>query len=355
MKRGLRLLVLVALLLPLSSSVTPSSAGPDGDSEILVLSRNKLGQHGCHKVCTHISVLNPSTESSREVISEQDILEAQWSPDRTRIAFSARQAQSADPIISIVESDGSNPFNLGMSGYGEGQLDWSPDGSQLVFTHFDVESFYGSIYRRRTNVGSGPHRISQGPRCVCDNPVWSPDGELIAHRKGDGIAIKRRGGWLLREIKPKGISLRDPVWFPGGKRLLVRGYIESRDTGEVFIVRVKKGSPKQITGRPSLHELDMSFSPDGTKLVFVRSDCGWDCDYDIWTMDSNGANATRLAGSNNGEVSPVWSPDGTRIAFSGYGGTGYDYDLYTMNADGTDKKVVFATDQDDYAKGWGSK
>jgi Tol biopolymer transport system component len=65
------------------------------------------------------------------------------------------------------------------------------------------------------------------------------------------------------------------------------------------------------------------------------------CDYsagpyqcDIWTMDGDGANAANITNTpTQSENGPVWSPDGTKIAFSR--GDDYLHDLWVMAADGS--------------------
>jgi Tol biopolymer transport system component len=65
------------------------------------------------------------------------------------------------------------------------------------------------------------------------------------------------------------------------------------------------------------------------------------CDYstgeyqcDIWTMDGDGANAVNITNSpTESETGPVWSPDGTKIAFSR--GDDYLQALWAMAADGS--------------------
>ena len=74
-------------------------------------------------------------------------------------------------------------------------------------------------------------------------------------------------------------------------------------------------------------------SPDGKKIALTLS---MDGNTEIYVMDSNGQNLTRLTDSWGQDVSPTWSPDGKRIAFvSSRSGNPH---IYIMNADGSNPK-----------------
>lgn len=55
-----------------------------------------------------------------------------------------------------------------------------------------------------------------------------------------------------------------------------------------------------------------SWSPDGRKLVFKRTLNGFD---HLYTMDADGLNLTQITHGTLDEDWPVWSPDGSRIAY----------------------------------------
>jgi Tol biopolymer transport system component len=95
-----------------------------------------------------------------------------------------------------------------------------------------------------------------------------------------------------------------------------------------------------------------SWSPDGSKIAFSgtefdpnASKCAlrvdYDCPTDIYVMNSDGSDLTRLATSPGPDFQPVWSPDGTQIAFVAVPRTGSaDTLIWVMNADGSGARPV---------------
>ncbi|WES96220.1 S41 family peptidase [Chryseobacterium arthrosphaerae] len=91
-----------------------------------------------------------------------------------------------------------------------------------------------------------------------------------------------------------------------------------------------------------------SLSPDGKTAYFAY-------DGDLWKVDSNGGNASRITALDGEEINPRVSPDGKWLAFSSnqYG----NYDVYVMPADGgTIRQLTFHTGKDEMESwGWDSK
>lgn len=76
--------------------------------------------------------------------------------------------------------------------------------------------------------------------------------------------------------------------------------------------------------------------------------------FEIYVMDANGANQTRLTRGNSDNLWPDWSPQGDKIVFSSQEGTG-DADIYVMNAGGSNQKRLTIGTADDESPAWSNK
>ena len=121
-----------------------------------------------------------------------------------------------------------------------------------------------------------------------------------------GTGIRDTGGQPL--TAPVRSGFRTAATLPGGNQLaFVRDgqifLVESDGTGLVQLTNTGSGI---VNGGPS-------WSPDGQRLAFTRSD--GEGGYDIYIMNADGGNVSRrtFEGYN---FEPAWSPDGARIAFT---------------------------------------
>ena len=79
------------------------------------------------------------------------------------------------------------------------------------------------------------------------------------------------------------------------------------------------------TTTPTLHSSPL-WSPDGTQIAFESSRSG---NKTIYVMDADGSNPRRLTSYSGIDISPSWSPDGTQIAFES-DRDGY-WDIYVLD------------------------
>ena len=76
---------------------------------------------------------------------------------------------------------------------------------------------------------------------------------------------------------------------------------------------------------------DPVWSPDGTKIAYGQGNSETN---DIWIMNADGSNKQQLTHNFN-SYAPAWSPDGSKIAFASYHEVG-DH-IYIVNVDGSNQ------------------
>lgn len=91
-------------------------------------------------------------------------------------------------------------------------------------------------------------------------------------------------------------------------------------------------------------DMDAKFSPDESKIVFTSLRDGF---FNIYLMDSDGSNITKLTDDEYIDVGPTWSPDTNRIAFvSDRDGK---YDIFSIDVNGTDIRPLVSSPYSDGA------
>ena len=121
----------------------------------------------------------------------------------------------------------------------------------------------------------------------------------------------------------------------------------SRDGNyEIYIMNGDGTNQTRLTNNPA-GDFQPSISPDGTKIAFSSDRDG---NTEIYTMNADGTNQTRLTNNTTGDGSPTWSPDGAKIAFESK--RDGKYQIYTMNADGTSQTRLTSNSANDNSPAW---
>jgi len=213
------------------------------------------------------------------------------SPDGTKIVY----MDTTNDNLIIMNSDGSNKNSIYYNSQLTHQTAWSPDGTEILFgmgpyNHYDVFSINsdGSNLMNLTQDGMHSGRVS-----------WSPDGSQIT--------------FAQRTIPSYSYSVE--VWVmnsDGSNQTMLT-------SGGTCGYSCENDSP--------------DWSPDGTKILYDSGEYGKTIGnnmyaHDIWVMDADGTNKTRLTTDSAWENYATWSPDGTAIAYLKNG------NIWSMNADG---------------------
>lgn len=118
-----------------------------------------------------------------------------------------------------------------------------------------------------------------------------------------------------------------PMWSPDGSRIAFSSWREGHS--KIFRMNADGSAQTRLTDGAAFQDEEPSWSRTGGKIVFRSNRDG----PQIWSMTADGTGLTQLTDTTADNLNPVWSPTADRIAFAS--GRDGDFELYTMDADGT--------------------
>jgi Tol biopolymer transport system component len=242
-----------------------------------------------------------------------------WSPDGTKIAFCSDRDGNLE--IYVMNSDGTSQTRLTNNTARDASPTWSPDSSKIAFSSDRDGNFeiYVMDAVDADNDGNGENQIRlTNSAGFDDQPTWSPDGMRIAFD-----------------------SFRD-----GNQEIYVMDAVDVDNDGNgENLVR--------LTNNPA-GDGAAAWSPDGTRMAF-HTDRGGDTEICVMDAvdtdnDGNGDNFFCLTNNSARDEDPVWSPDGTKIAF--WSDRQGNAEIYVMNSDGTNQTRLTNNPAEDHSPTW---
>ena len=271
-----------------------------------------------------------------------------WPPDGAEIVFTyidkiwrvgadgayLQEVLSANPYRpDPVYSSPDSLFNYGF------HVDISPDGSRLAYTScqfkndpFDrkVQSFNPRFpgrhmynYEIATSEldGRGQQRLTDNP-WLDSNPIWSPDGDLIAFLTSPSVAWQNHALAPLPDLQLHSMRADGTDVQPVAPRVESAAYVPP------------------------------AWSPDGQRLAFVGSEDQDDpygyLGYRVYTVRTDGSDLIKI---ENSEISmyeyvvtaPTWSPDSERVAFATIDGESGESSVFSATYDGTNLRRIWSS------------
>jgi Tol biopolymer transport system component len=162
----------------------------------------------------------------------------------------------------------------------------------------------------------------------------------------DDIYTVEVGEARARNLTRNGTRIHDslPAWSPDGSRLaFVRRDDRRRDA--VFIMNADGSRKRMVTSYPGPDRefTRLAWSPDGRRIAFVRNTS-------VWVVNSDGTAPRRLIRDAG---LPAWSPDGSIMLFvRRRHGEGSPTEIWIANADGSRQRRLTHNQQDELSPAW---
>jgi Tol biopolymer transport system component len=275
-----------------------------------------------------------------------------WSPDGSRIAYRGFDG------IYIANADGSNKTRL-TTLTGDDNPSFSPDGTKIAF-----DSAGGGSQRQVwiMNVdGSNQVQLTLSSTTQASAPSWSPDGTSLVVRTFDGsnyaLAVMKPDGTELHTVISNMGTVDEPDWQPIPKpkppfdgRIT---FMSPRNDGFHLYTALPDGSDIRTLTSEFTRDITPSWSPDGSRVAFIRTTP--DAQQSIDVMNADGTNAhTVIAESRLVPEPPEWSPDGSKLSYTIYPdlSASTDRDIWTVNADGAGATPLIAGPTWDSSLSW---
>jgi hypothetical protein len=229
-----------------------------------------------------------------------------------------------------------------------GSPTWNPDGSRLLLTGTDlyVLDLSGGVPTPIPNTRGGAE------------PAWSPDGTRIAFvgNPDDDPQI-----WVvdvdgsnaqLVTAESRAAAPSSPTWAPDGHRIAFvsqENFEEGVTTGRIVILDLQNTVRDTVYTDEGSSLRQVAWSPDGTKLAFSGPSRGT-FDDRIQVLDLTGNSGPHVVSSGEEDIQPSWSSDGARIAFARFSLDSTD--IYTVNFDGTEEDRITSEPTLDWDPAW---
>jgi len=289
-----------------------------------------------------------------------------WNPDGTQLAFVSDRDGSSD--IFIVNADGSGLRNLTDSPSNESYPAWSPDGNWIVFANGDDGAYSINIMR-----SDGSDIIHIADAGEYNPPTWSPDSQQIAYvtfppmnadttaPRDDSLAlgtlhvVNRDGSGhvILSDTVAFTAQLAwSPVLVPSDDATPEPSQPVTSNPDQIAFTSIRDGNPEiylvnadgtdltRLTDNPAADRV-MGWSPDGRLIAFISNRDGGN---QLFTMFADGSGVRRVTSELDIAGRVVWSPDGAWIAFTANGATAGFFDIYVCRPNGSDLRKLSDTD-----------
>ena len=246
--------------------------------------------------------------------------------------------------IFTMNADGTGVSQLTTDGNSNDNPEWSPDGTRISFDSW-ADANTANIYVMDADGTDRQRLTTTRPLEGRDfQATWAPGGRTIVFvstRDGDG-------GYELYRMNADGTSqtrltTTNPEtddWHPSVASDGRIAFASDRENTlyeayDLYVLDPESDTPPTrltFDGDPDENffrhdSLNPVWSPDGTRIAFDSTRSG---NREVWVINADGSGLTNVSNHFAQDYEPAWSPDGTQITFTS--GRAGEFDVWAVDA-----------------------
>jgi TolB protein len=258
--------------------------------------------------------------------------------DGSRIAFTSDRGGAVD--LFVISRDGSHERQLTQTTEAEGNLAWTANSKQILFSVFKDDR--SRLYAIDLDGRNQSEIVNVQGRA----PTLSPDGRRLLYMSGTWTAtrlmVSAVDGSNAKQITDGSSIAWNTHWSPDGKRIAFTGRDNPQSELAVLVMNADGSLPRKVTNisREEGGAQWPVWSPDGRRLAIQVNNRVQRNSAHIWIVDVTTAQAQKLAAHAEAylDEAPSWFPDGKQIAFQS-NRTGR-MEVWVMKTDGSGARQI---------------
>jgi WD40 repeat protein len=260
---------------------------------------------------SRLSAVNTDGSGLQVLSSLTELAKPEVSPDGLEIAYLDHRPAGQTLKLYVMRNDGGGIRPVVTTGEYVEDVRWTPDG-RLVFTQPPVFNSWPDVCQVSADGTGLSCAAPEGGNIIGGQLSLSPDGKRMVQAAGSDFVFMNVDGTNYQVVSNTGTGMNyDADWSPDGQHVVYK-HVEDIDGDgqeefDIYVMDVDGTNPTRLTTDAAIHK-NPRWSPDGQQILFVSSTLETDGNPELKVMDADGSHVHKLTPNGHDEGPGSWSP-----------------------------------------------